>query len=126
MPPRKAPSTGRLAFKGAGHQGRSWYVDETSIKVHGRWSYLYRAIDRNGKLIDSLLSETRDLKAAQRFFRGTRAVEGHAPGRVTMVGYDAYSRAIRSTLGPKIVHCDTSYVNNRLEPAHQAMDRAPI
>src|SRR6202140_5971660 len=39
--------------------GRSWYVDETSIKVHGHWRYLYRAIDCDGALVDVMLSEHR-------------------------------------------------------------------
>ena len=42
-----------------GKTGSSWYVDEIYIKVRGRWCYLYRAIDRDGNLVDSLLSETR-------------------------------------------------------------------
>jgi transposase-like protein len=41
--------------------GDSWYVDETYIKVQGRWCYLYRAIDRDGHLIDARLSDNRDL-----------------------------------------------------------------
>ena len=48
--------------------GESWYVDETYIKVDGRWCYLYRAIDRNGQLVDVRLSETRDLAAAKAFW----------------------------------------------------------
>ena len=87
--------TERLRAKRRGKAGRSWYVDETYIKVHGRWCYLYRVIDREGNLVDSLLSETRDLKAAQPFFRRARAVVGHAPDRVTTDGHDAYPRAIR-------------------------------
>ena len=47
-----------------GKVGRSWYVDETYLKVHGRWCYLYRAIDRNGNLVDVLFSEHRDMAAA--------------------------------------------------------------
>ena len=49
--------------------GRSWYIDETFIKVRGRWHYLYRAIDRDGALVDVMLSERRDLAAAKEFFR---------------------------------------------------------
>ena len=45
---------------------RSWYVDETYIKVNGRWCYLYRAIDRTGALVDVMLSETRDMVAAEK------------------------------------------------------------
>jgi putative transposase len=36
--------------------GRFWYVDETYLKVNGRWCYLYRAIDREGQLVDLMLS----------------------------------------------------------------------
>jgi hypothetical protein len=48
--------------------GRRWYVDETYLKVKGKWCYLYRAIDRDGNLVDSMLSATRDMVAAQCFF----------------------------------------------------------
>ena len=50
----------RLRAKRRGHAGRSWYLDETYVKVSGRWCYLYRAIDRDGNLLDSMLSEHRD------------------------------------------------------------------
>ena len=53
---------------------RSWYVDETYIKVNGRWCYLYRAIQRPGALVDVMLSETRDMAAAEKFFRSAKAV----------------------------------------------------
>jgi transposase-like protein len=47
----------------------SWKVDETYIKIKGKWSYLYRAVDSDGKTIDFLLCARRDQKAAKRFFR---------------------------------------------------------
>lgn len=47
----------------------SWRVDETYIKVKGRWTYLYRAIDSRGQTVDFLLSAKRDAAAARRFFR---------------------------------------------------------
>ncbi len=46
----------KLRAKRKGQAGHSWHVDETYIKVHGRWHYLYRAIDQDGNLVDSLLS----------------------------------------------------------------------
>src|SRR3954452_24128581 len=70
-----------------GMVGRSWYVDETYLKVHGRWCYLYRAIDRNGTLVDVLFSEHRDMAAAQAFFRSAKAVTGITPDRVTTDGH---------------------------------------
>jgi putative transposase len=46
--------------------GESWYADETYLTVQGRWCYLYRAIDRDGNLIDTMLSATRDMRAAKK------------------------------------------------------------
>ena len=74
--------------------GKSWYVDETYLKVKGKFCYLYRAIDRDGQLVDSMLSATRDMAAAQRFFRSALATVGHRPKRVTTDGHDSYPRAI--------------------------------
>ena len=76
---------------------------------------------REGNLVDSLLSETRGRKAAQHFFRGARAVVGHAPDRVTVDGHDAYARAIRTTLDRKVVHRRNRYLNNRLEQDHRGI-----
>ena len=101
--------------------GQSWYADETYLKVHGRWCYLYRAIDRNGNLIDTMLSGTRDMKAAQRFFRSARSVAGFVPDRVTTDGHNSYPRAIRSTLGRDVRHRTSVYLNNRLEQDHRGI-----
>ncbi len=49
--------------------GDRWCVDETYVKVAGRWTYLYRAIDQVGQVIDVLAAERRDLAAARRVFR---------------------------------------------------------
>jgi transposase, IS6 family len=56
--------------------GDRWFVDETYLKVAGRWVYLYRAIDQFGQVINVLISQKRDLAATRRFF--TRALE-HLP-----------------------------------------------
>ena len=50
-----------------GKVGRSWYLDETYIRVQGEWKYLYRAIDRDGALVDVMLSEHRDLAAVRAY-----------------------------------------------------------
>ena len=72
--------------------GESWYADETYLKVHGHWCYLYRAIDRDGHLVDTMLSATRDMRAAKRFFRSARSVAGFVPDRVTTDGHNSYPR----------------------------------
>ena len=47
--------------------GWSWRVDETYIKVKGKWFYLYRTVDKRGHTIDFYLSPTRNIKAAKKF-----------------------------------------------------------
>jgi putative transposase len=104
-----------------GTRRRQWHVDETYLKVRGRWCYLYRAIDRDGNLVDTLLSEHRDMEAAQAFFRSAKAVTGVTPDQVTTDGHGSYPRAIRSTLGRCVVHRTSAYKNNRLEQDHRGV-----
>lgn len=101
--------------------GTSWYVDETYLKVRGRWTYLYRAIDRDGNLIDAMLSEHRDMKAAKAFFRSAKTTMGYLPERVTTDGNGSYPRAIRSVLGKTVRHRTSAYLNNRLEQDHRGI-----
>ncbi len=105
----------RRRRSGKGGAGRRhWHVDETYLKVRGRWCYLYRAIDRNGDLVDTMLSEHRDMAAARAFFRSAKAATGATPERVTTDGHGSYPRAIRSTLGRRVVHRTSAYKNNGL------------
>ena len=79
----------------SGPRSRQWHVDETYLKVRGRWCYLYRAIDRDGNLVDSLLSEHCDMAAAQAFFRSAKSVTGMTPDQVTAFDVCEASRASR-------------------------------
>jgi putative transposase len=101
--------------------GRSWYVDETYVKVQGRWCYLYRAIDTSGALVDVRLSETRDMAAAKAFFQSAKTVTGSTPARVTTDGHDSYPRAIRTELGETVRHRTNQYLNNRIEQDHRGI-----
>ena len=118
----------RRGKSGAGR--RSWFVDETCLKVRGRWCYLYRAIDRNGDLVDTMLSEHRDMAAlsehrdmaaAQAVFRSAQAATGMTPDRVTTDGHGSYPRAIRTTLGRRVAHRTSRYKNNGLEQDHRGV-----
>jgi transposase-like protein len=91
------------------------------IRVRGQWRYLYRAIDRDGALVDVMLSEHRDLAAARAFFRSAKTVTGVTPDRVTTDGHDAYPRAIRPELGNHLRHRTSCYLNNRLEQDHRGI-----
>jgi transposase-like protein len=113
--------TEHLRAKRRGNAGLRWHADETYVKVDGRWCYLYRAIDADGNLVDSMLCETRDMDAAKRFFTRARAVVGNAPEKVTTDGHDAYPRAIREMLGPEVVHRCSRYKNNVMEQDHRGI-----
>lgn len=100
-------------------------MDETYIKVKGVWKYLYRAVDKEGKTVDFLLTAKRDKAAAKRFF--DKAM--HASGvleKVTMYKSGANKAAIdtinadRDT--PTIVR-QVKYLNNIVEQDHRAVKR---
>src|SRR5437762_2052566 len=91
------------------------------IKVNGKWRYLYRAVDRDGNLVDSMLSKRRNMLAAKRFFKQAKEVTGCTPEKVTTDGHDAYPRAIRRVLGRKMEHRTNRYLNNRLEQDHRGV-----
>jgi transposase-like protein len=101
----------------------SWRVDETYIRVGGRWAYLYRAVDKHGLTVDFLLSEHRDIAAAKRFFR--RAIERHgAPERITLDGYPATHSAVAGlkksgVLRPQTKVWTSKYLNNIVEQDHR-------
>lgn len=105
----------------AGVPAARLYVDETYIKVNGRWCHLYRAIDRFGALVDMRLSETRDMEAAKAFFRSAKVVTGVIPRRVTTDGHDTYPRAIRTELDEGVKHRTNRYLNNRIEQDHRGV-----
>ena len=110
-----------LRAKRRGIAGRSWYLDETYIKVSGKWRYLYRAIDREGNLLDSMLSEHRDKHAARRFLRRLIDNAGRKPLRMTTDKHPAYTKAIRWIVGRKVLHRHNQYLNNRIEQDHRSI-----
>jgi transposase, IS6 family len=96
--------------------GDRWFVDETYVKVAGRWRYLYRAVDQYGQVIDVLLSEQRDTAAARRFF--SRALRcGAAPVEVTTDKAGPYLRVLDDLI-PAAAHMTEQYDNNRIEADH--------
>ena len=102
-----------------GKVGNSWYVDETFVKVNGKWHYLYRAIDRDGNLVDVRLSRKRDKAAAKAFFRKAQETTGVCPDRVTTDGHKPYPDAIKVELGEHVKHRTNQYLNNHLEQDHR-------
>ena len=105
--------------------GSSWRMDETYIKVKGDWKYLYRAVDKQGKTVDFLLTAKRDKAAALRFFDKAMQANG-VPEKVTMDKSGANKAAMDeiNALGdtPVIVR-QVKYLNNIVEQDHRAVKR---
>lgn len=75
--------------------GDRWFVEETYVKVAGRWRYVYRAVDQYGQVIDVYVSKKRDTVAARHFF--TTAISAHGePREVTTDKAHAWPRSSRS------------------------------
>src|SRR5258708_220850 len=75
----------------------------------------------DGNLVDSRLSEKRDMEAAKQFFKQAVAVVGRAPDQVTTDGHRSYPRAISETMGSDVQHRTNKYLNNRLEQDHRGI-----
>ena len=105
--------------------GVSWRMDETYIKVKGVWKYLYRAVDKEGKTVDFLLTAKRDKAAALRFFDKAMKASG-VPEKVTMDKSGANKAAMDEINGrgetPIIVR-QVKYLNNIVEQDHRAIKR---
>ena len=107
--------------------GSSWRVDETYIKVKGRWTYLYRAVDKQGLTVDFLLSQKRDMAAAKQFFMKAISNCG-VPEKITFDGYEASHKAVAELKAegilPESVEVRTSkYLNNLVEQDHRRVKR---
>ena len=94
--------------------GDRWFVDETYVKIAGRWVYLYRAIDQFGHVIDVLVSRKRDLAATRGFF--ARALKhGPSPIEVTTDHAAAYPRVLDELI-PAACHVTEQYGRTRSNP----------
>ena len=110
----------------ARRSGRSWRVDETYVKIRGKWTYLYRAVDREGHTVDFRLSANLDVKAAKAFFRKALETQGRAPVSITLDGYAASHRAVRELPAQSARWKDTrlrssKYLNNMIEQDHRGV-----
>src|SRR5712664_716982 len=107
----------------------SWRVDETYIHIRGKWSYLYRAVDKHGKTVDFLLRPDRSVAAAQAFFR--KALSRHLPRwprKITLDGHLQSHLALRLLRreNPKWKYVEVrsnQYLNNLIEQDHRAIKR---
>jgi len=101
--------------------GASWRMDETYVKVKGKWKYLYRAVDKEGNTIDYLLTAKRDRKAAKRFFK--KSIVGNSiPEKINIDKSGSNKAAIEdynedNKTDIEIRQC--KYLNNIIEQDHR-------
>lgn len=108
----------------------SWRMDETYIKVRGKWTYLYRAVDRDGQTLDFMLSERRDTAAARRFFKRAVGTSG-VPDRIAidksganLAGLQSLNVILKFTgSGKTIKIVQSKYLNNVVEQDHRFIKR---
>ena len=105
----------------------SWRMDETAVRVRGGRHYLYRAVDRNGKSVGSLLCVDRSMASAQAFFRKVVYRKGVVwPSKINLDGHAASHRALR-LLPQEDLRCQSvvvrsnRYLNNVIEQDHRAI-----
>ena len=96
--------------------GDRWFVDETYLKVAGRWRYVYRAIDQHGQIIDVFVSARRDTRSARRFFLTALRSHGEPIEVVTDRAW-TFLRVVDELMSAAI-HNTAQYANNRIEADH--------
>jgi transposase, IS6 family len=124
---RYAPEIEKRVRCYQGPRSDSWRVDETYVRVGGKWKYLWRAIDKHGRLIDFMLSDRRNAKAAYRFLgKALKIVKDWPPSSITTDKLASYLKAIRrlkrdGKLASDAEHRQSKYLNNIIEADHGAL-----
>jgi transposase-like protein len=118
---RYAPEIEKKVRWYQGSRCGSWRVDETYVRVGGKWRYLFRAVDKHGQLIDFMLSDRRNTQAAYRFLRkAVKTMSDYPPESITTDKLASYPKAIRrlqneGLLPKEVMHRTSKYLNNIIE-----------
>jgi transposase, IS6 family len=124
-----SPEINKKIRKHLNRTNDSWRVDETYVKVKGKWTYLYRAVDSNGNTIDFMLSKKRNKKAARKFFKkALRSAHNRTPRVINVDKNIAYPPAIDklkeyNKLPEKTELRKVKYLNNIVEQDHRHIKR---
>ena len=97
--------------------GDRWFVDETYVKVVGRWRYVYRAIDQFGQVIDVFVLPQRDARAARRFFERAIHATRITPSEV-VTDRAPTNPMVLDELLPAAWHRTDQFANNRIKADH--------
>ena len=102
---------------------KSWRMNETYIKVKGKWHYLYRAVDKLGQTIDIYLSKRRDTASAKLFFQRAFRSSG-VPEKVNIDKSGSNTAALKAMnegfkSKDKVLIRQNKYLNNLVEQDHR-------
>src|SRR5262249_55609870 len=110
----------RVLRRRQGRLGDTWHLDELFVTIQGQRQYLWRAIDREGDVIDILVQPRRNQPAAERFFRKLLKGQEREPRRLVTDKLRSYEAAHR-TIMPSVLHDTERYANNRAEVSHEVI-----
>ena len=102
--------------------GDKWHLDEVFIRIGGKQHYLWRAVDQDGHVLDILVQNRRNTRAAKRFFRKLLRGLQYVPRVIVTDKLKSYAAAKRKVL-PHVEHRQSKYLNNRVEVSHQPTRR---
>ena len=94
-----------------------WYLDEVFVRIQGVQHHLWRGVDQPGVVLDILIQERRDAKAAERFFRRRLKGVDYVPRVIVTDKLRSYGVAKRHLL-PDVEQRQSRYLNNRAENSH--------
>jgi len=126
---RYAPELEKRVRWYQGYRSGSWRVDETYVRVGGQWKYLFRAVDKHGRLIDFMLLDRRNTRAAYRFLgKALTTMRNWPPHSITTDKLGSYPKAIRrlqreGKLPQATEHRTSKYLNNIIEADHGGLKR---
>ena len=112
-----------------GYRSGSWRVDETYVRVGGQWKYLFRVIDKHGQLIDFMLLDRRNTRAAYRFLgKALKTMRNWPLHSITTDKLSSYPKAIyrlqrEGKLSRTTIHRMSKYLNHIIEADHGGIKR---
>ncbi len=123
------PEIAKRSYSHRSRRGQTWHVDETYVRVGGKWRYLWRAVDQRGQFVEFRLTARRDARAAKPFLRRARDNARLFQSQAIVTDKaPTYARIIREIndrafQGDPILHVDRKWRNNIVESDHASLKR---
>jgi len=106
-------------FRRNKNRSKKWHVDHCTLKIKGEYYYFYRCFDKNGDLIDVILSDSKDQDVAEQFFDQCTDTAGYEPSMIATDKEPAQAIGRAKVFQNRVEHRVSKYKNNRLESRHR-------